>query len=280
MKFKQFVFVALALAISSGASAWQKKVDFNAGPLGAKALGSDSSFNDASSAVYSKDQVYEGAFSVKNSIDKGAEGFGNWGGIINFPTKVTRGGEVWLRVRTYYPSGFSFSANPWLKFLRMHTTDAGGSTNYGYDDWYINLSDAVHPYQFIYEGEQVWYQFGAKADSPQFNKWETYEMYVKFDTTPASKGGQAVVRFWKDGILIGESKDRITLKNASATSDAAYIFTYWNGGAPQTQSMYLDDIVVQTDTPSARDAAGNPYIGVGSPAAAPSAPKPPVLKVN
>jgi len=279
MKFKQFMFLALALAVSSGASAWQKKIDFNTGTAGAKAFG-DTAFNDATSATFSKDQVFEGAFSAKNSIQQGQEGFGDWGGIINFPSKVPAGGEVWFRVRTYYPSGFSFSANPWLKFLRLHTTDASGTSNYGYDDWYINLRDATYPYQFIYEGEQVWYQFGKKSDAPQFNKWETYEMYVKFDTVPASKGGKAVVRFWKDGVLIGESKDRITLKNANAFANAAYIFTYWNGGAPQTQTMYIDDVVLQTDTPAARDAQGNPYIGVGAQNPAQAAPKPPVLRVN
>lgn len=73
----------------------------------------------------------------------------------------------------------------------------------------------------------------------------------------------ATVRFWKNGKLIGEFLDRVTLVADDSYSDRFHIFTYWNGGAPQTQHMYIDDVVLTSDTPSGRDDYGNAYIGVG-----------------
>lgn len=240
----------------------QRVVNFEAGGVeGGRVVGTPGGFDDASTAVFSTEQVYEGMYSAKNSIREGQEGFGTFGGIIDFPQNLGRGGEVWMRLRAYFPSGWSFSANPWLKFMRIHTTSPQNS-NEGYDDWYIYLN-GQRPYQFIYEGEQVWYYFGTKnQDEPNFDVWETYEMYVRFDSIATSQGGQALVRFWKNGLLIGESRDRRTLASNTTTAESAYIFTYWNGGAPKNQSMYLDDIKIQFTQPGDRDAQGNPYIGM------------------
>ena len=54
-----------------------------------------------------------------------------------------------------------------------------------------------------------------------------------------------------------------TLNTSDAFADLFYLFSYWNGGAPQTQTMYVDDIIVTSQTPTTKDAQGNPYIGMG-----------------
>jgi hypothetical protein len=36
------------------------------------------------------------------------------------------------------------------------------------------------------------------------------------------------------------------------------------GGSPQTQQMYLDDLVITSSTPNGIDSHGNKYIGVGN----------------
>jgi hypothetical protein len=87
---------------------------------------------------------------------------------------------------------------------------------------------------------------------------------VKFDTVAVKNGGQAEIRFWKNGALMADLTDRITMKTTASYSDQTNLFTYWNGGAPATEAMYVDDLVLTTDTPSAKDAAGHPYVGVGS----------------
>ena len=95
------------------------------------------------------------------------------------------------------------------------------------------------------------------------NEWDTYEFYLKLDNVPVSQGGTGRVRVWKNGVLLSDITNRETLKDATDVADLSYMFTYWNGGAPQTQSLYLDDVVATNTTPAARDAQGNPMIGTG-----------------
>ena len=77
---------------------------------------------------------------------------------------------------------------------------------------------------------------------------------------------------WKNGDLLREINDRITLTHSGAYADATYIFTYWNGASPATQHMYIDDLVITSDTPASRDTFGNPVFGMGIAAVRPSPP--------
>jgi hypothetical protein len=147
--------------------------------------------------------------------------------------------------------------------MSIHTSSAA-TENLGYDDIYINPKGSLPPFQFIYEGEQVWSLIGLLPNAISLGGWETYEMYVKLDTVPVSKGGTARVRFWKNGLLLSEINDRVTLSKTEAFSDRTHLFTYWNGAAPKTQQMYVDDLVLTTDTPAGRDLLGHPYVGVGT----------------
>ena len=264
--------VIAAVAIISRADAWTISQNFDSSAVGA-ACGWDA----AGGSVVSADQSYTGKNSCKLTITSGATAFGMWGGVIAHPTPVRQGEQLWMRVHTFMPVGFDYNSNGegnHLKFLRYHTATTAGK-NGGYDDIYINPRGSENPFQFIYEGEQVWDLIGTASGTLvgnlmgttkeiiQLGSWETYEYWVKFDTVPVKNGGQAEVRFWKNGALMADLTDRITLGNASLIVDQTNLFTYWNGGAPATQSMYVDDLLLTTDTPSAEDAAGHPYIGVG-----------------
>lgn len=208
-------------------------------------------------------------------ISKGATGYGIWGGEINPPKNLVRGDEVWIRIRTFMPIGFNYDSTAEgkrLKFLRWRTFDSSGSAT-GHVDWYINPSSVSTPFSFIYEGEAVWKDFGTSQDKIKLGQWETYEYYIKFDSVPASKGGHARVITWKNGILLDDIKNRITLLDPNGSSSLLRIFTYWNGGSPATQTMYVDDLTITTDTPANRDAFGNPYVGMGSQLVAPNPPE-------
>ena len=222
--------------------------------------------------------AFSGSKSCRLTINQGDTAFGTWGGIINHPSNVGRGGEIWLRVRTFMPAGFNYNSNGEgnrLKFFRFHTM-SNSNSNFGYDDWYINPKGTNPPFQFIYEGQQIWDSVGTPQNAIVLGTWETYEYYVHLDTVPAGSGGLARVRAWKNGVLIAELNDRITLETTDGYSDRTHLFTYWNGGSPATQAMYVDDVELTTDTPAARDANGNPFIGMGG-GAPPPVPMPPVL---
>ena len=197
---------------------------------------------DASSGA----PVFDGARAVQMSIDKGSFGSGTWGANVNYPSLLGEGSEAWLRVATYFPANFMW-AQVKLKFLRFHTPS-------GYVDTYI-----LNNGQFSYDNEVAGTSTQAKpiGQPVQKGKWETYEQYVKFSSVP----GQGVYRLWQNGKLVYEDKTLRTLPNSSATSDMALIFTYWNQAAPQTQSMYIDDIVWTSTRPSCVDDHGNYMIG-------------------
>ena len=252
------------MTYTSSVYAWRVDLNFNSGTLGSNNNG----FSDAAGKSYiSATHVFEGAAACEMNINSGDTAFGTWGGIINHPTALKKGDEIWFRVRTYMPAGFNYNSSgegSHLKFLRVHTQTTSG-TNEGYDDWYINPKGSSIAHLFIFEGEQLWSDLANSSYAPVLDKWETYEMYLKLDNVSVDSGGQARIRVWKNGELLADITNRKTLSTASSISDRSHLFTYWNGGAPQTQKMYVDDIVLTSDTPSERDAKGNPFVGVKSP---------------
>jgi hypothetical protein len=265
--------VTAGLALAPRADAWTISQNFDSSAVGAS-CGWDAGTGSTVSATNS----YSPKNSCQLTVQGGQTAYGAWGGVIDHPSNVTQGQALWLRIRTFWPNGTTYNSTgegDHLKFMRFHTMSASNS-NIGYDDIYINPAGQNPPFMFIYEGEQIWDNIGSTTASLvaplmggskepiQFGVWETYEYYVKFDTVSKDKGGQAEIRFWKNGSLMADMTDRITLLSSDAYSDRTHLFTYWNGGAPQTEAMYVDDVQLQTDTPSARDAAGNPFIGVGT----------------
>ena len=105
--------------------------------------------------------------------------------------------------------------------------------------------------------------------------WETYEMYIMFDSVAKSAGGQAEVRIWKNNTLLLDSTSMRTLVSTASYADYFYLFTYWNGNAPATTSLYVDDITITSDTPANRDSHGYPFIGGPQPKGGSPAPSPP-----
>jgi hypothetical protein len=274
MKLAAVVLAAVAaVSFAPRANAWTISQNFDS-----SAVGASCGWDAGTGSTVSSGQAYSPKNSCQLTVSAGDTAFGSWGGVITHPSNVTRGGQLWFRVRTYMPANFNYNSNSGgnrLKFFRFHTMSTSNA-NEGYDDIYINPKGSAEPFQFIYEGEQVWDLIGtlngtltaaltgSKSENIMLGQWETYEYWVKFDTVSVQEGGQAEVRFWKNGALLADLTDRITLATSDGYSNQTNLFTYWNGGAPQTQSMYVDDLVLTTDTPAAKDAAGHPYIGVGT----------------
>ncbi|MCG7199471.1 polysaccharide lyase [Marinobacter pelagius] len=279
MKPSKIILGALGLSflasISTPSFAWTRNLTFEDGRVGSQAQGTASDFDGASGGSYITDErVLRGSKAAKLTVTGGSTAYGEWGGVIDFPRKLGKGDEIWFSVNTFFPDGFNYDSSgegSHLKFLRVHVNNSGGS-NVGYNDWYINPEASSIPHKFIFEGQQQWFTYGAPSDEPQRGTWESYEMYIKFDDVPVDSGGNAIVRVWKNGQLLREITGAKTLRNASDLSDRAHLFTYWNGGAPKTQHMYVDDIVLTSDTPPYRDAQGNPMATQVGDVSAPAAP--------
>ncbi|MBW3225626.1 polysaccharide lyase [Marinobacter adhaerens] len=253
---------------------------FEQGAIGSKATGNAQNFDGAAGGSFITDEkVLNGEKAAKLTVTGGSTAFGEWGGIINFPEALGKGEEVWFSVNTFFPEGFDYdsSGEGWhLKFLRVHTSTTSGE-NRGYNDWYLNPEGSTIPHKYICECQQRWFDFGTRSEEIQRGQWESYEMYIKFDDVPQDEGGTALVRVWKNGKLLREITGAKTLYGPDDISSRAHLFTYWNGGAPKTQFMYVDDIIITNETPNFRDAFGNPYTtgdtGV-------SRPEPPELTVE
>jgi hypothetical protein len=262
------LLAAGALAVASGtANAWT--IERNMDSLSVGAFAGEGFFDPVK---VSSDVAYSGTKSAKLPVSGGTDAWGSFGGVFTFPQAMARGAEAWFRVRVYWPQGFDYTApgaGGRLKFLRFHTATSGGS-NIGYDDIYINGPGSNPQFQYIYETVDQWVTLGGAAEQIKFGVWETYEFYVKFDTASVAQGGQGRVRFWKNGNLVRDITDKVTLSQSTGKIDSALLFTYWNGNAPKTQSLYVDDVVITNDTPASRDSLGNPFIGMG--AAGPSVP--------
>lgn len=262
MRISKFL-IALFLGLSSvSTSAWTIHADFNSGKLGAKAERSTDSFTGAAGrSLYTNEHSISGQ-AAKLHIEKGETGWGRWGGEFMFPEKVLRGETLWYQAHVYFPEDFehySYGEGNRLKFMRI-TTRSHDNKNHGAVDFLIDIKGSVNPFKWIYEGKNRWSDVGEPKDMIVKGKWESYQIQVTFDKTPRAFGGQAESRIWKNGVLLKHITDRVTLKENTSYANRALLFTYWNGGSPKSQSMYVDEITITNETPNWVDARGNPLI--------------------
>lgn len=256
--------VATFFALSAvSASAWTIHADFDQGEIGSQADGGGDGFHGAGGlSTYSSDQKLKNR-SARIAIKEGTTGYGSWGGEFRFPEKAYKGETIWFSVHTYMPEDFdhhAYGEGSRLKFLRIQTLSSSGS-NHGYNDLYFDQKGSEYPFKWIYEGASQWVNVGSDKDRPKKESWESYEMAVTLDTVPVSEGGQAKIRIWKNGSLLKEILDKTTLRDDQGYSNRALLFTYWNGGAPKDQHMYVDEVVITNEQPTNTDDNGNHYVG-------------------
>ncbi len=223
-------------------------------------------FDAAGRSKASSEEAFRGSQSARMEIQQGdGGGFGKWGGIVPIKPALNKGQEVWVRLQVRWPASFQFTASPWMKFLRLHSTHADGG-NAGYNDLYVDQADSTQSVlRTIKEVHDVW----AVYDGPKLprDQWESYEMYLFIDDQSVDSGGQGRVRIWRDDALIFDRTDVPTIVEAQGTIDAFYLFTYWNNEQPPNNHCYVDDLVIATDVspPPNQDASGNAFIGPWTP---------------
>jgi hypothetical protein len=302
------ILIVLAVLNSTASQGVDMDMNFDGGAVGSKAESGICDVNGdpvtiyaSAESYYRDDESYGPGQSVELNIRQSEDGYGNFGGIITLNScggrDLVKGDEIWIRLRAKFPLGFDYTAKPRLKFLRIRTNkyaDCETNCNEGYIDWYINPRGSIQgwydengkwvqyadiPYGIIKEAVsaplQNWKFFGDKTTSVALDQWLTYEWYVKLDSKSIANGGEAIIRAYKDGVLMAEITDRRTLDTDNSVATDFLFFTYWNGLSPKTQKMYIDDlrIVTTPDIPSDVDTDSNPVIGMGNS----TTPKPPVI---
>lgn len=238
----------------------------------------------AGKTLYNSDESFTGSQSAEVNTTAGEQGFGNFGGIIEFEScskyggrRLVKGDEIWVRLRIKFPIGWEYDPTGLNKFLRFRVFhDDPAPISEGYNDLYIdgNIGRFATPFVYIFEGEggQEWFPIGVADDLFTLGKWHTVEFYLFLDNIKGTSTGNSMVRFWMDGILLGETNDRNTLGQADSYIDRFQLFTWWsNDGAEKSQKVFIDDLVITTEIPPNRDLLGNPMIGTNDP----PAPSPP-----
>jgi len=258
----KLIVVLLISCLGSLAHAWTIDANFDSGTLGEKADGGGDGFHGSGGmSLYSDTEKLKGQ-SAQLSINGGETGYGNWGGEFTFPENVIKGETVWYLVHTFFPTTFdhySYGEGNRLKFLRIHTKTETGD-HIGYVDLLVDMKDDPTPYKWIYEGQNHWREVGVYSDLIVKGVWESYQMAVTFGDIPKDSGGVSEVKFWKNGKLIGHITDARTMNSPTDLVDRALLFTYWNGGSPKTQSMYVDEVKITNEAPSTVDSNGYSYL--------------------
>jgi len=277
MMKKSFTAILLNLVVllfSASASAWVINQTYDTQSIGERC----SNWWAAENSIVTNKKSASGNNSCRVRIETDTPtydpgtGYGTWGGGISYPSKLYKGDEVWVRIRTFMPLDFDYTASGKLKFLRHRTQNPSGYG--GYNDWLMNHwprsdydASYLKPFVFSYEGAPISLDKSPFGSDPEdtivLGVWETYEWYIKFDNVTQDDGGQARSRMWKNGRLIGDFTWSKTLSTSDTYADALLIFTYWNGGTPKDQEMYIDDLVMTNEIPSGRDEFENPFIGMG-----------------
>jgi len=263
--------------LSSPAFAWVISAGFEGGVLGTRAQSPnpDAFLDNAGDSTYVDSPVLTGSQAGSVSINQGETGFGLWGGSFGFPSDLGEGDELWFRVNVYYPEGWDFGCGgctEGMKFMRVATKEADTATGSpgnnegaqtillqgGATGGLLNANTEVNTSAF-FTNNGPWPYVAARGlgDPIPRDQWQTYEMYFKF----SSVENEGIYRVWQDENLIFEDLQTATLRSATSVADLVHLYTYWNNGAPQTQTSYVDDILITNEMPSNTDGFGNPMIG-------------------
>jgi hypothetical protein len=181
-------------------------------------------------------------------IAKGDDGWSRWGFEFKNPAleNCGVGDEIWWRVAMCWPTDFSFATDHGsLKTFRIGKVKDSNGDNRGYVDFQIK-TDQDWRALVEYQSNDSWdYYDGGKVVK---GKWQIFEVYVKLGVGP-----NGIMRIWRDGKLFGESR-RGTIETATHVERLLWS-TYWNGDAPKTQGMDIDEMAVAVKNSTRDDTA-------------------------
>ena len=229
---------------------------------------------DTTTAVISDEQSYSGGKSTKHTITAGDDGFGDFGYRLTTEStpKLVKGDEIWFRQAMFFPTGWDMTTNTgrlkcfrWILNKSDNTFDGDIDVQIKTNKTGMSGYIESHPNPAYHQ----WYEFPDAAIL--LNAWQLWEVHIVLDDVPVDEGGSGRVDLWLDGNHVGSLTAMSTLQLPDNYLNFMYLFTYWNGNAPQTQSMYIDNVTVAVKQSGVRDdsqylttdSEGRSYIGVG-----------------
>lgn len=252
------VIILLCITCSTVVTAeddlWKTHLSFELGTVsqlanGRSGFGRNGAFKGT---TFSRDQAYAGHQSAQLSVRSGSSGFGSWGAALPFPKPLNEGEDLWLLVHVYLPETFNAKTkNGRLDLIRVHLAAANGQ-----DEGYLQLSLHSESRRLLMHNPQSAANPSTEGEFGQpvpLGKWQAIELQIGF----APQRGRGSVRVWQDTKLAYEETRQPTLKSPFSYSNYAYLFGYWDGGAPTDQVAYVDEVIATNQSPKQRDRRGN-----------------------
>jgi hypothetical protein len=172
-------------------------------------------------------------------------GFGEYGGVIDFPSAAASGDVVWLDLMVYFGSEVDLDLmRADSKFLRVRTETSTPGANAGYLDVYLSSgSRSAYMFQSIKEGVFTWFPMGTWTDLTK-DTWHRITLAARMDAVPASSGGTGYLKVWRNGALLLNAQNYQSLTGASDRATHFYCATQWNNGVTSDQAWYVDRLRV------------------------------------
>ena len=238
----KLILLAILAFVSCSAQAWDITANFDSGTIGSSSQGQPDGFTqDASKCFYTTEQQSAGGQSVKCTVNKDGGFVGGWGGIMNHGA-INKNGTLYAEVDIYIPSSFILqiqnNSTPALKFMRFRAKSATGG-HVGYID--VMFLDERDPRGAMNLSSEMWQQgdtapywnpFLAKNKLTR-DTWHNIKVELKYG---------AYIKIWFDGVLEMNNGSLRLIKNDTDQLKQLYFFTFWNGGSPADQYLYLDEI--------------------------------------
>jgi len=242
-----------------------KLISFDSGTLGAQAGGAtgfdvpqDTSVNGY--PKYSADIAGPfGGGKICKMAWSAADKYFFGGDYFRGSKTIVDGDSLWVRQYIYLVPTYL-----WTYSAANTNGDGWGGTKF-LRIWFADGSDNCWQ---MYNDGKIWgmttegyatlnhtFNRAAMTATPQ-GQWVCQEKQIFFHSNPALGKG----RFWENGVFVQEFTGQ-TKAPGTVTVTRILHGDYWNGGSPQAQSWYLDEIIITTQTPDAVDTSGRPYIG-------------------
>jgi len=225
---------------------WELLRDFNSGTIGTAPNGTADGFTTgAASSLYTTEQVFEGAQACKvRRLNADGPGFGEYGGIITFPSPAVEGESIWLDIMVYFGDDAPLSImRVYSKFLRLRRSTNTGTGADHLDIYFSRGIRSAFMFQAISEGtDGSWHPGGVWENLTQ-NTWHRVTAKWTMGAVAAASGGTGSLQVWHNTQRIINTTTMRTLEVSTDRATDFYCTTQYDYPTDTTElAWYVDRI--------------------------------------